>query len=215
MPDGTEYEIKEPYLEFMYLSHYYVRSDGLDIEIGKIYKLEFNYEGDLQTYYYFIDDYFNPIQVGSTISYDYTSGDTQYTIQDQMQQQQNNQDEIMGFLTSSEVSSGEQPSLSDISVPEVQDSTADFFTWLMNSVLDIFYNNNDSILEIPLFNTTHQIRSDVFKLEIEPLKTFIQAAWWFIVGVPVLKYIRRSIERLKGGELPATDDKSDLLGNIL
>lgn len=68
----------------------------------------------------------------------------------------------------------------------------------MNSILNILYNNNDSTLEIPLYNTTHYIRSDIYKLNIEPLKTFIQAGWWFIVGVPLLKYIRRSILRLKG-----------------
>lgn len=130
MPDGTEYVINKPYLEFMNNEQRYVRSKGLDIEIGKIYKLEITYQEKLQSYYYFIDDYFNPIPIGSTITYDYTSGDTQYTIQDQMQQEQNNQDELMGFLTSSEVPSGEQPTLGDISVPVVQDDTEDFLLGL-------------------------------------------------------------------------------------
>ena len=92
MPDGTESVLDKPYLEFMNNEQYYIRSDGIDIKIGKLYKLELTYNENLESYYYFIDDYFNQIATGSTITYNYTSGDTQYTIQDQMQQQQKNQD---------------------------------------------------------------------------------------------------------------------------
>lgn len=216
LPDETSILMEDSlYLQLDYLSHYYVRTKALKIERGKLYKLEMTYNEELKAYYYFTIPYGETVASGSTINYTWNSGDSTYTIQDQMQQNQQNQDELMGFLTSSDIPSGDQPTLQDISVPEVQDVTEDFFTWLMNSILNVLYNNNDSTLEVPLYNTTHYIRSDIYKLNIEPLKTFIQAGWWFIVGVPVLKYIRRSIERLKGGELPATDDKSDLLGNIL
>lgn len=175
MPDSTEYVLDKPYLQFMNNEQYYVRSNGIDIKIGKLYKLELTYNENLESYYYFIDDYFNPIASGSTITYNYKSGDIQYTIQDQMQQSQKNQDELMGFLTNTNIPSGEQPTLQDLSVPEINDVTEDFFTWLMNNILNVLYNNNDSTLEIPLYNTTHYIRSDIYKLNIEPLKTFIQA----------------------------------------
>ena len=121
-------------------------------------------------------------------------------------------------LLSTTLDSGDEPKFDDLPIITIEsgdDPSNDFFTWLLLQVQDVLNYSGDTVLNVPIWKTNYPIRSDVFKLTIEPLRTFISAGWWFIVGVPVLKFIRSSINKLKGGEIPASDDKSDLLNNVL
>lgn len=124
-------------------------------------------------------------------------------------------DVILGGTT---IASGDEPTLEDLPVIEIapeDDPSDEFFSWLLFQITYVLEDDEEQTLIIPIYGTDYTIRSDIYKLDIEPLRTFIQAGWWFIVGVPFLKYIRRCIEKLKGGEIPASDEKSDLLGNVL
>lgn len=127
----------------------------------------------------------------------------------------NNQ--IIDALTDSSIQSGEEPTSSDLPSIEIEDISEDFFTWLLNSIIGVLNNNNNTYIDIPVYGqkATQRVYSNVFIMNIEPLKTFISLGWWFICGVPFLKFIRRTIEKLKGGEVPQSDEKSDLLGNVL
>lgn len=122
---------------------------------------------------------------------------------------------VIDALTSTTLESGEEPTIENLPEIEIEDISEDFFTWLLSEFLIVLNNDNNTYLEIPIYNNSYRIYSNEFILNIEPLRTFINIGWWFICGVPFLKFIRRMIEKLKGGNIPLSDEKSDLLGNIL
>lgn len=130
--------------------------------------------------------------------------------------QNENTSKIINSIENSEDSfSGDEPTFNDLPGIEIEDISEDFFTWLLTSFLNVLNNNDNTYIDIPIYNENYRIYSDTFILTIEPLRTFINVGWWFICGVPFLKFIRRTIEKLRGGNIPLSDDKSDLLGNIL
>lgn len=103
----------------------------------------------------------------------------------------------------------------DLPVLQIDDPSESFFTWLMEHIEDVLLDNNVTTLVIPIYDQNYEIRSDIFIFNIEPLKTFISIGWWFVCGVPILKWVRHFIETLRSGNIPQVDDKSDLLGNVL
>lgn len=131
---------------------------------------------------------------------------------------------ILEAITSSEVKSGDELTSGDlqsfgISIEEESGEklgqTKEFFTWVLTEFKSVLENNENTTLDIPIYTTHNEVRSDFFVLPNGILRTFISAGWWFIVGVPFIKYIRRTIQKIKGGDIPNSDEKSDLLGNIL
>lgn len=121
--------------------------------------------------------------------------------------------QIIGALTNTNFSG--DITMEDLPQVEIDDPSEEFFSWLLTNIEDVILYNGDSTLVIPIYNTQHEIRSDVFKLEIQPLKSFISIGWWFVCGIPLLKWVRHTIETIRSGNIPQVDDKSDLLGNVL
>lgn len=122
---------------------------------------------------------------------------------------------ILGALTDTTPPPSGDITIDSIPTIEVEDVSQEFFSWLLVKVKEVLDFDGVSILSIPLMNQTYEVRSDVFRLPGGVLRTFIEAGWYFIIGVPFLKYIRHFIEKIKSGNVPGADEKDDLLGNVL
>lgn len=157
-----------------------------------------------------IDNVANKVeQVAQSIS-----GNTE-AIKEQTQAIISGNQAIIGALTDTTPPASGEITIDDLPSIEVEDVSQEFFSWLLVKVKEVLDYNGVSILTIPIYNQNFEIRSDVFSLPNGVLKTFIQAGWYFIVGVPFLKFIRHFIEKIKGGNIPGADEKDDLLGNVL
>lgn len=120
---------------------------------------------------------------------------------------------ILGALTDTTFSG--DISLQDLPQVEIDDPSDDFFSWLLANIEDFFIDFDNTTLVIPIYNENFEIDSDIFVLNVEPLASFISIGWWFICGIPLLKWVRHTIETIRSGNIPQVDDKSDLLGNVL
>lgn len=121
--------------------------------------------------------------------------------------------EIVNALTNTTFSG--DITLESLPVIEIDDPSYNFFTWLLNNTQDAILFSGDTTLVIPLYKENYEIPSNIFVFNIEPLASFIRLSWWFVCGVPILKWVRHTIETLRSGNIPQVDDKSDLLGNVL
>lgn len=172
-------------------------------------------------YFYFKNDYTN--MVGNVIYPNITfSGDYIQEYQEQettntiINNNNDNTEEIIAAINGLvDTNYSGDPSSGDIYNIDIEDPTEDFFTWFYREFVRVLNNNNNVNLTLPIWKTNYTIPSNIFVLDIEPLRSFISLGWWVIVGVPFLKFIRRTIEKVKGGNVPVADEKSDLLGNIM
>ena len=208
---------------FLYIDSNYLLSDSL--VLVRIYG---NNQYVIQPYFiYTMSDYTiinnGYLDITATIN-NYPTG---FTYQDNtnMAQQEDTNDNITNIdtnsqviadaLTSTELASGEEPTFEDLPSIEVDDDSEEFFTWLSSEIVRVLEDDSDTTLTIPILDQEFEIESNYFVLENGLLRTFISVGWWFIVGVPFLKYIRSSVEKLKGGDIPGASDKDDLLNHIL
>lgn len=199
--------------------YHYVSVPTRILNFGKFYILSINYYVgstlNNKNYFYYInggsssgdslilfsgDPYMNTNQSTNAIINNQRSGDAGL---------------IAALTDSTPPGSGDEPTIDDMPSIEMEDVSEEFFSWLLIKVKEVLDYNGVSNLTIPIYNQDFIISSDVFRLPNGVLRTFIQAGWYFIIGVPFLKYIRSTIEKLKGGNVPGADSKDDLLGNVL
>lgn len=129
---------------------------------------------------------------------------------------------LLNAITNSQVASGEEITINDMPMNILEfesgdklGQTEEFFTWLLNQLRDVINDTNNVTLDIPIYNTHNIVSSNFFVLPQGALRTFITGAWWFVVGIPFIKYLRSVLMTIRSGKVPISDDKNDLLGNVL
>lgn len=158
-----------------------------------------------------LSDYYMAFPYGTSFSGDSIVGsipNDSYTSQD------STNDIIGSFLNTP--SSGE---ISPIALPSLDlspsgDTSQNFFSYLLNELDDLFTNNEETYITIPLFNTEYIVTTQDFNVLPDIFKPMFYLFHWFWVGLMILKDVRKMFENLKNGRFEKIGNE-DLTANIV
>lgn len=122
-------------------------------------------------------------------------------------------DNIKDFLGQDPTITEDEFSDSFLSV-DVEDPTADFFTWFFNQIKNCFTVNSAQYLRFTILEKNFVVNSDDYILNIPVLSTIIGTGSAIFIFYAIFLDIRREIEKLKEGKF-AEIGKEDITASMM
>lgn len=202
-PNGNEVVLFDTIQwNLLFLGTYIWQSEPRLIYTNQLYKIGISYNDKVESFYYYVLPYNQSISNGSTITYNYNSGDSDYTIQSQTNDIINNVSDVQTLdNTLNNLSSGEI--ISQLNFKEYPNHSYDILFALTQNIVNTLYGSGDVYIDIPFNhnNFTYRVYASQFITPLNNLTQFIILAVNFGFVYLIYRQASEIIHTIEEGDL--------------